>query len=92
MITATERLEMRIQPEEKALLSKAAMLEGSNLSAFVLAPALKRARRIVSESERIATTAQGYRDILDVLAEPPDPSHALRAAMRDYEQAAIEWR
>lgn len=43
-------------------------------------------------TERITTTPRGYKDILDALANPPEPNAALVAAMREYEQAGIEWR
>lgn len=92
MLAATDRLEVRLPPEEKGLLARAAQLEGVKLSQFVLAPALKRARKIIADAEQIATTAKGYRDVLDALAKPPKPTKALIAAMRDYEAAGITWR
>lgn len=52
----------------------------------------ERAYRRVSGTERITTTPRGYQDILDALANPPEPNAALVAAMREYEQAGIEWR
>lgn len=92
MHTATERLEMRLPPEEKGLLARAAQLEGVKLSQFVLGPALKRARKVIAEAEQITATARGYKDVLDALAKPPKPTKALIAAMRDYESAGIQWR
>lgn len=92
MHTATDRLEMRIPSEEKGLLTRAAQLEGVKLSQFVLAPAIKRARKVIADAEQVATTAKGYKDILDALAKPPKPTKALLAAMRDYEAADIRWR
>lgn len=92
MALAADRLEMRLAPEEKGLLTRAAQLEGVKLSQFVLAPALKRARKLVAEAEQIAVSAAGYRDVLDALAHPPEPTPTLIAAMRDYEAAGITWR
>lgn len=92
MQTASDRLEVRLPPEEKALLARAAQLEGIKLSQFVLGPALKRARKVIAEAEQVTTTARGYRDVLDALAKPPKPTKALIAAMRDYEKAGIQWR
>jgi len=92
MHAATDRLEMRLPPEEKGLLARAAQLEGVKLSQFVLTPALKRARKVIAEAEQVTTTAKGYRDVLDALAKPPRPTKALIAAMRDYEAARIQWR
>ena len=92
MNTATDRLEMRLPPEEKGLLSRAAQIEGVKLSQFVLGPALTRARKVIAEAEQVTTTAKGYKDVLDALAKPPKPTKALIAAMRDYEAAGIQWR
>jgi uncharacterized protein (DUF1778 family) len=89
---ATDRLEVRLPPEDKGLLARAAQLEGVKLSQFLLAPALKRAHKVIAEAEQVATTAKGYKDVLDALAKPPKPTKALIAAMRDYEAAGIQWR
>ncbi|WP_298188535.1 DUF1778 domain-containing protein [Metallibacterium sp.] len=92
MNTATDRLEMRLPPEEKGLLARAAQLEGVKLSQFVLGPALKRARRIIAAAEQVTVSAKGYGSVLDALANPPKPTRALIAAMRDYEAVGIQWR
>lgn len=92
MSTATDRLEMRLPAEEKGLLARAAQLEGVKLSQFVLGPALKRARRIIADAEQVTVSAKGYSSVLDALANPPKPTQALTAAMRDYEAVGILWR
>jgi uncharacterized protein (DUF1778 family) len=92
MHAATERLEMRLPPDDKGLLVRAAQIEGVKVGQFVLAPALARAREVIAEAEQVVTTAKGYRDLLDALAKPPKPTKALIAAMRDYESAGIRWR
>lgn len=92
MHAASERLEMRLPPEDKSVLARAAQIQGVKVGQFVLGPAIERARKIVAEAEQIGTTAKGYRDLLDALAKPPKPTKALIAAMRDYEAAGIQWR
>lgn len=92
MNPATNRLEMRLKHEDKGLLARAATLEGVKLSQFVLEPALERARSVIARAERVATTASGYQDVLDALANPPEPTAELIAAMRDYERAEVQWR
>lgn len=92
MDTATDRLEVRLPPQEKQLLARAAELEGIKLSQFILGPALKRARKVIADAEQITTTAKGYKDVLDALANPPKPTKALIAALKDYEAAGIQWR
>jgi uncharacterized protein (DUF1778 family) len=92
MQTATDRLEFRLPPADKGLLTRAAEIEGVKLSQFILGPALARARKLVAETGRVGTTAKGYKNLLDALAKPPKPTKALIAAMRDYEAAGIQWR
>ncbi|MGL6109289.1 MAG: DUF1778 domain-containing protein [Rubrivivax sp.] len=92
MHAATDRLEMRLPPEDKSLLARAAQIEGVKVGQFVLGPALARARKVVAQAEQLGTTAKGYRDLLDALAKPPNPTKALIAAMREYESAGIQWR
>jgi uncharacterized protein (DUF1778 family) len=88
-MSATERLEVRIDPEDKALLAKAAVLEGVKLSTFVVGPALERARRLVRESEQILTTERGFQNLLEALDNPPEPTPALRAAMRKHKKSGL---
>lgn len=94
MLAATERLEVRLPAEEKALLARAAELEGVKVSQFVLSPALRRARKVIAQAEAapITTDAQGYQQILDALAHPPQPNEALLASMRKYAEKKIQWR
>lgn len=91
MQAATERLEMRLPPDDKGLLVRAAQIEGVKLGQFVLGPALAHARKVIAGTEQVTTSARGYRDLLDALANPPKPTKALIAAMRDYESAGIKW-
>lgn len=91
MQAATARLEMRLQPDDKGLLVRAAQIEGVKLGQFVLGPALAHARKVIAGAEQVTTSARGYRDLLDALANPPKPTKALIAAMRDYESAGIQW-
>ncbi len=92
MSIAAERIEFRVKAEEKALLAKAALIEDMKLPQFVLGPALKRARKIVADANRILTTERGYLDVLDALANPPQPTEALMEAMREYQETGIQWR
>lgn len=91
MSTAADRLEMRLLPEEKSLLARAAEIEGSKLSQFVLEPALKRAHKVLAAAGQVTTSARGYRDVLDALANPPKPTRVLIAALREFDSAGIQW-
>jgi len=92
MNAATERLDIRLPPEEKRVLARAAQLEGVKVSQFILAPALERARRVIADAEQVTVKAKVFHDVLEALASPPQPTTALIAAMRDYESSGIQWR
>lgn len=87
MSAAPDRLDFRLPPDEKRVPARAARLEGVKVSQFVLAPALKRARKVIAESEQLAVTSKAYQNILDAVANPPQPTAALVLAMRDYDAA-----
>ena len=47
-MTATARLELRIDPEQKRLIEEAAAVEHQSVSAFVVDTLVRRARAVVS--------------------------------------------
>jgi uncharacterized protein (DUF1778 family) len=79
-----DRMEMRVLRSEKELVTLAAELEGIKVSRFVWDYAIKRARKIVARAQRITTTEEGYRQILDALENPPEPNTELKNAMSQY--------
>lgn len=92
MNAPTDRLDIRLPPDQKQVLARAARLTGVKLSQFILAPALEHAREVIAAAERLTVTEKAYEDVLDALANPPQPTAALVLAMRDYEAAGIQWR
>ncbi len=92
MQAATDRLEIRLAPDDKGLIARAAGIEGIRLAQFVLGPVLAHAREVIAQAEQLGASDRGYKDLLEALAKPPKPSKALIAAMRDYESAGIKWR
>lgn len=49
----TERLVARVNPQEKALIQKAAAIEGRKVARFVVQNAVQRARKVIQEAETI---------------------------------------
>ncbi len=80
----TERIDLRVDAELKALFVRAAQLSGSNLSAFVIDTVRARAQRLVEEHERIVLSNRARDRFLDVLENPPAPNEALRRAARKH--------
>jgi uncharacterized protein (DUF1778 family) len=85
-----ERLEARLSPEQKALLERAAALEGRTLSDFVVSNAQAAAVETIRRYELIALTARDSLAFAEALATPSAPTEQLRAAARRHRALAAE--
>jgi uncharacterized protein (DUF1778 family) len=75
------RVELRLKPEDKAVLARAAALERLDLTSFILRAALPRAQDVISQSEKLRLSERDSLRVLDLLENPPAPSsRLLRAA------------
>lgn len=75
-------MSLRIRAEEKALLLRAVALDHTDLTDFVLRHALRAARAVVTEADRLRLTRRDSLRVLDLLEHPPAPKAKLRAAAR----------
>lgn len=75
------RLEVRLAPEEKELVERAAALGGNSAADFVRSVVLAAAREAVGEGKVIELTAEGSRLFVEALVEPPEPNGNLRALL-----------
>jgi uncharacterized protein (DUF1778 family) len=80
----TDRLEARIPAELKALLVRAASIEGRSLTDFVVTSASEAARRILRQAEVLDLSVQDQEAFAEALLNPPAANEALRAAARRY--------
>lgn len=76
-----ERMNLRLRREEKAALVRAAALKNTNLTDFVLQPALREAKAVIEEAERIQLSGRDSLMVLNLLENPPAPNAKLRAAI-----------
>ena len=81
---ATDHLEMRVRPSDKARMSRAAELTGVRLSTFVRASAAREAERVLREHQTTALSERDRRTLLEALDNPPPPTSAARDAVRGY--------
>ena len=81
-ISDTGRLEIRIDPDAKAKLARAAALEHVDLTAFILRAALPAAATVIERAEHIKLSERDSLKVLDVLENPPAPNAKLRAAAK----------
>ena len=96
MVTATEelkteRLVARISPSEKALIERAAELEGRKVAPFAVTHLVNRARKIIQEAETIRLNEEESIRFAKILSSPPrKPTPAMRRAAKAYRESVIE--
>lgn len=79
----TERLEARVDSEQKNFFQRAAALRGVSLKEFMVASMREAAVNTMKEHEWILST-KDQQILVEVLINPPDPNAALRAAAEDH--------
>ncbi len=75
-----DRMSLRIAAQEKSLLVRAAALEHTNLTEFVIRTAVASAREVIELSERQALSERDSLQVMDLLENPPEPNEKLMAA------------
>ena len=75
-----DRMSLRVTAEEKSLLVRAAALQRTNLTEFVIRTAVSNAREVIEQSERLDLTERDSLQVLDLLENPPEPNEKLMAA------------
>lgn len=80
MSSKSERLDLRLAPENKQILQEAAVSLGVSVTEFVLDVAVAAARRVRDEQETRALSSRDRVAFLNMLDEAPQPNQALRAA------------
>ncbi len=76
------RVELKTTDAAKELLSLAAALDGTDLTAFILNTAVEKARKVVSEHNAIMLSRDGQEALARLLqAAPAQPTKAMRELM-----------
>jgi uncharacterized protein (DUF1778 family) len=81
VMTTTARINFRIDPEEKALASKAAALMGMTLAEFVRWAALEKAQGVLDRETRITLTDHDFAAFAHALTAAFSPKPALTSAL-----------
>lgn len=79
-----ERLEARLTAEQKALLQRAAAIQGSSLSDFVINGAVQAAERVIRAYDLLTLTTAESATFVTALLNPAAPNDALRGAAERY--------
>ena len=76
-----KRMSLRIKPEAKSKLARAAALRDTDLTNFVTQAALREADAVIAAAETIGVSGHDYQRILMLLEKPPKPNAKLKAAI-----------
>lgn len=76
----TDRMNIRVRPEVKARLMRAAALRHTDLTSFVTQSALREAETVIADADAVKASARDFARILELLDNPPKPNARLRAA------------
>jgi uncharacterized protein (DUF1778 family) len=76
-----KRMQLRVRPEQKATLMRAAALRNTDLTDFIVQLALREAKTVIEEAERIRLPERDSLLVLKLLENPPAPNAKLRAVI-----------
>lgn len=71
------RMNLRVSPEAKAKLVRAAAIRNTDLTSFVTQSALREAEAVIHDAELIKVSERDYLRILELLENPPLPNARL---------------
>jgi len=75
---ARERIDVRLRPDQKSEIERAAYLRGLTITDFILLNAIENARQTIREHESWTLQAADAELFAAALAAPPDPGPQLR--------------
>lgn len=79
---AATRFDLKMDAEEKDIVSRAAALMGTTMAAFVRMAAKEKARELLDRESRITMTAQDFHAFTTALDAAFMPNAALQNAMK----------
>lgn len=85
-LARSERLDARITPEQKQLISDAARVFGMTTTQFVVQTAVRHAQDVLRDEAIVRTNERDRELLLKAITNPPEPSEALQRAWQGYEE------
>lgn len=78
----SQRMNLRVPPEVKSRLARAASLNHVDLTSFVTQAALREADVVIAAAEQVRLSEESYLRVLSLLENPPAPNDKLLAAAK----------
>lgn len=76
------RVALRVRSSDKAILMRAVALEHTDMTTFILRTALREARAVIDEHERLKLSRRDSRLVMELLESPPRANAKLRRAAK----------
>jgi len=84
--TRTARLDLRVTPEDKELIERAAEASGRSQTDFVVSSARSEAQRTLREYDVMRLSERDRDAFVDAFLTPPEPNERLREAAERYRE------
>ncbi len=78
------RIDLRVTPEQKELLEKAAYLRGISLSAYTLLHLLPVAKQEIESQSKLVLSERDRDLFMSIMENPPELQGKLRTAIKKY--------
>jgi uncharacterized protein (DUF1778 family) len=78
----SERIELRLRPDQRRRIERAAALEGKSISDFIVSSAYAAAMRTIESSGCWVLSGRDSEIFVNALLNPPEPNSHLKAAVR----------
>lgn len=88
-VLRAERVEIRMTPEQKQNIERAAILRGTSVTDFILNQVQPAAVATIQEFELLELRNEDRRVFVEALLSPPEPNEALKAAAARYKQMGL---
>jgi uncharacterized protein (DUF1778 family) len=83
-MATTQRIDLRLPGELKALFARAAAYTGTSLSTFLISAAEERAKEVVAEHEAITLSRRDWNTLFAAIDNTEKPRPKLEAAAKRY--------
>jgi uncharacterized protein (DUF1778 family) len=81
-----ERIEARLNADQKNRIEYAASLKGTSLSDFMIGSADEAAKRAIQEHETWVLTAEDREVFINAFFNPPEPNEHMKALAAQYKK------
>ncbi len=82
-MTSTARFDLKMAPEEKAIISKAAALMGTTVAGFVRSAAKEKAQALLERESRVTLSQRDFAAFAEALEGAFSPNAALKRALTE---------